>query len=90
MKTEIEYTPTIRQLAELFCALDSKQMADFFTECREISEAWPSAHGIYMQALFMQDDLPPESEGRQFLMDLSAPFFKHTLDYCADLTKAAA
>ena len=90
MKTEIDYTPSIRQLAELFCNLGSDEMAKFFTECRDISQAWPSAHGIYMVALYMQDDLPPESEGRQFLMDLAAPFFKHTLDYCDNLRKAAA
>lgn len=89
MKTEVKCTLTVRQLAELFCELGSDEMAQFFTECRQISEAWPSSFGIYMQALYMRDDLPPYSEGRQFLMDLAAPFFVHTLNYCDDLSKAA-
>jgi hypothetical protein len=84
MKTEIEYKPSAKQLAELFCELDSKEMAQFFVECRDISEAWESGMGIYRQALHIKDDLPVGSEGAKFLMDLAAPWFVHTLKYVDD------
>ena len=79
MKTEIDYKPTVRQIAELFCELGSKEMAEFFTHCRELSEAWKGPHGIYGQALYVKDEMPVGSEGAQFLMDLAAPWFVHVL-----------
>jgi hypothetical protein len=81
MKTEVEFTPTVRQLAELFCGLGSDEMAEFFAHCRDLSEAWPSQTGIYYQALSVKDDMPMGSDGAKFLMDLAAPWFVHTLKY---------
>jgi hypothetical protein len=84
MKTEIDYKPTVKQLAELFCELDSKEMAEFFAHCRDLSEAWESKMGIYYHALWVKNDMPMGSEGAKFLMDLAAPWFVHTLLYVDD------
>lgn len=81
MQMNVDYEPTVRQLAELFCELDSVKMAEFFTHCRELSEAWDHNMGIYSQAIWVKDEMPMGSEGAKFLMDMAAPWFVHTLLY---------
>lgn len=80
METDIELTP--KQLAEAFCALGSDQMAEFFTECKRISQGpdW-AVGGIYAQALWVRDEMKPGTPGGDFLMDLAAPWYTHTLLY---------
>ena len=81
MEIKTDYKPTPKEIAQLFCELDSKQMAEFFTHCRELTEAWESKMGIYCQALWIKKEMPMGSEGAKFIMDLSAPWFVHTLLY---------
>jgi len=76
---ELELKPTTRQLAELFCSLDSTEMAEFFTHCYEISESWPHRMGIYRQALFVKDEAPPNTDAASFIMNFAAPWYAHTL-----------
>ena len=80
METEIELTPV--QVAEAFCAMGSEQMAQFFIECKRLSECpdW-SAGGIYGQALWVREEMKPGTPGADFLMDLAAPWYTHTLRY---------
>lgn len=84
MKTEIDYKPTVRQVAELFCEMSDEQMAEFFSHCRQLTEDWESKMGIYYQALWVKEKMPMGSDGAKFLMDLAAPWFVHTLRYCDD------
>ncbi len=78
---ELKLTP--EQIAALFCALPSEQMAAFFIECKRLSQGpdW-SAGGIYAQALWVRDEMKPGTPGADFLMDLAAPWYTHTLMYC--------
>lgn len=82
MIVETELKPTVRQLAELFLELNAEEMAQFFTECHSLSRApdW-SAHGIFGQALWVRDEMKVGTKGADFLMDLAAPWYTHTLMY---------
>lgn len=74
--------PSPQELAKMFCELSSDKMAEFFTECQKLSKGpdW-SAGGIYAQALWVRDEMKPGTPGADFLMDLAAPWYHHTLMY---------
>lgn len=80
METNIELTPI--QVAKVFCDMSSEQMAQFFAECKRLSEGpdW-AAGGIYAQALWVREEMKPGTPGGDFLMDLAAPWYTHTLRY---------
>ena len=82
IKVESELKLTPEQLAEMFCQMGSDEMAAFFTECKRLSEGpdW-AAGGIYAQALWVRDEMKPGTPGADFLMDLAAPWYTHTLMY---------
>jgi len=82
MRTVIDYKPTVRELAELFCELGSIEMAEFFKHCKDVSSQpnW-AAGGIYAQALWILDEMKVGTPGADFLMDLAAPWYSHTLQY---------
>lgn len=81
MQATIEYKPTVRELAELFLELNSEEMAEFFNQCKAITKEKWSPHGIYGQALWVRDDMKVGTPGADFLMDLAAPWYTHTLMY---------
>lgn len=80
MNLEIAFTP--EEIAQAFCAMGSKEMAKFFNECKRLSEGpdW-AAGGIYAQALWLREDMKIGTPGADFLMDLAAPWYTHTLRY---------
>ena len=78
-KVDIELTP--RMLAEAFCDLYDDQQAEFFAHCKQISDDWKNG-GIYGQALSIVRKMPVGTPGAEFLMDLAAPYYRHTLAYC--------
>lgn len=80
MQVRLQLTP--EQVAEAFCAMSPDEMARFFAEGQRLSKLpdW-SAHGIYGQALWLADVMPVGSPGADFLMDLAAPWYTHTLRY---------
>lgn len=45
MKLEMDWQPSVEQLAEAFCELDDERQAQFFIECARIASAWPTKHG---------------------------------------------
>lgn len=75
----VEYKPTPQELAVAFLELGSSEMAEFFAACKEITadECW----SIYAQALWVRDEMKPGTPGANFLMDLAAPWYAHTLMY---------
>lgn len=81
-KIDVSIKLTPRELAELFCEMNNEEMAEFFTECKRLSEGpdW-SAGGIYVMGLWMRDEMKPGTPGADFLMDLAAPWYTHTLMY---------
>lgn len=80
--TDIEIKLNPQQVAELFCQMGSEEMAQFFTECHRLSKGpdW-SAGGIFAQALWVADEMKVGTPGAEFLMDLAAPWYTHTLRY---------
>jgi len=82
MDVNVKIQPTPEQVAALFCKMGTDEMVAFFTECKRLSQGpdW-SAHGIYMQALYLRDEMKVGSPGGDFLMDLAAPWYTHTLRY---------
>lgn len=80
IETNMELSPA--QIAEAFCSLGSEEMAKFFAECKRLSEGpeW-AAGGIYAQALWVREEMKPGTPGGDFLMDLAAPWYTHTLRY---------
>jgi hypothetical protein len=81
MDVTTDFKPTPRQIAEMFLELDSIEMAEFFTECKAITAAEWEGHGIYGQALYVADEMKVGTPGADFLMDLAAPWYTHTLRY---------
>jgi hypothetical protein len=79
-KVKVELTP--RMLAEAFCDMDDEQQAEFFAHCKEISSGWEGVGGIYWQALGIVKKMPVGTPGAEFLMDLAAPYYRHTLAFC--------
>lgn len=75
MRITIDYTPTPHDLADAFCELTARQMAEFFARCKELSCTWGSG-GIVMQASWLADAMPPGTPGAQFLTTLAAPLFE--------------
>jgi len=82
IETQAAITITPQQVAALFCAMSSEEMAAFFTECKSLSQGpdW-AAGGIYAQALWVRDEMKVGTLGGDFLMDLAAPWYTHTLRY---------
>lgn len=80
VKKTVAATP--QELAALFCEMSPEEMAQFFTECKRLSEGpdW-AAGGIYVMALWMIDEMKVGTPGADFLMDLAAPWYAHTLRY---------
>jgi len=80
MTLEIEFTA--EEIAQAFCSMSAEKMAAFFVECKRLSEGpdW-AAGGIYAQALWLRDEMKVGTPGGEFLMDLAAPWYTHTLRY---------
>lgn len=81
MNLTIDHKPTPAELAAMFLEMDNTQQAEFFTACQAIVLAEWSGHGTYGQALWIAKNMPVGSPGADFLMDLAAPWYTHTLLY---------
>lgn len=83
MNIVTEFRPSPEQLAELFCNLACYEMARFFEHAHRTVKNdgdWASG-GIYAQALHVRQAMPIGTPGAEFLMDLAAPYYAHTLMY---------
>lgn len=80
MQLQIEFSP--QEIAAAFCEMSEEQMAEFFTECKRLSHGtdW-AAGGIYTMALWLREKMKVGTPGADFLMDLAAPYYTHTLLY---------
>lgn len=72
---------TPEHVARLFCDMHDSQQAAFFTECKRISDTEFQSGGMFVQALWIAKKMPVGTPGADFLMDLAAPWYTHTLMY---------
>ena len=82
LEKKLELNLSAEEVAQAFCAMSSEEMAKFFAECKRLSQGpdW-AAGGIYAQALWVRQDMKVGTPGADFLMDLAAPWYAHTLRY---------
>lgn len=81
MEIKVDHTPTPAELARAFCEMTAEQQTEFFTECQFIVKTEFVGGSAQIQAFGIKHDMPVGSPGADFLMDLAAPWYTHTLRY---------
>lgn len=65
---DIQITLAPRQMAELFCNMDSQEQAEFFNHIGDIVADWPGPFCFQLQTI--TDDPALNNEGREIMADI--------------------